>query len=291
VERNLVAITGGSMGPEKAVPCRHRGAPPDEVVDRVINLIENVALDEQYLYPRGLSSGEFRLALPVAIERMRGSQSANNSERRDFLNNIFSLLATSGAISSFTSPTYGADTIYRLTIPTFGDVAIIQKGCPDGRHSTAAWTAPDWAAETYIWWLCPSLKNEPGWHVSAGVKRLRREFFSNRLDTVDGVIFHNNTCGTDLRPCPKMAHAVQLGDLHVPPPCIWTMPIRSDGREHNWSGDRKLRFPSVLLSSFGINSDQIAQYTGHIGFKSGAREERTNITSRFGVGRSTTSRS
>lgn len=279
------------MGAEKAAPCRHRGAPPDDVVDRVVKLIESIAQDEQYLYPRGLSSGEFQLALPIAIERMRGSQSASNSGRREFLTLIFDHLTATGVISAYTQPTYGSDTVYRLAIPSFGDVAVIQKGCPDGKHSTAAWSAPDWAAETYIWWLCPSLKNEPGWHVSAGVKRLRREFFSDRPDSVDGVIFHNNTCGTDLRPCPKMEHAVQLGELRVPPPCIWAMPERRDGLEHNWSGERELRFPSILLSAFGITSDNTAQYTGHIGFKSGARETRTNISSRFGAGRSTTSRS
>jgi hypothetical protein len=273
------------------VPCRHRGAPPDDVVERVVKLIESIAQDEQYLYPRGLSSAEFMLALPVAIERMRGSQSASNSGRRKFLTTIFDHLATTGAISTYTPPIYGADSIYRLTIPNFGDVAVIQKGCPDGKHSTAAWKAPEWAVETYIWWLCPSLKNEPGWHVSAGVKRLRREFFSDRLDTVDGVIFQNSTCGTDLRPCPKMTHAVELGEFSVPPPCVWTMPERGSGPEHNWSGDRKLRFPSVLLSGFGINPDNLAQYTGHIGFKSGTRQTRTNISSRFGIGCSTTSRS
>lgn len=222
---------------------------------------------------------------------MRGSQSASNNERRAFLTKIFDHMAASGNISAYTQPSYGADTVYRLEIPSFGDIAVIQKGCPDGRHSSVAWSAPEWAKETYLWWLCPSLKNDPGWHVSKGVNRLRREFFSDRPDAVDGVVFHNNTCGDDVRPCPKMELAVELGELRVPPPCIWTMPKRGNGPEYNWSGDRELRFPYVLLSAFGVKADQISQYTGHIGFKSSANKTRTTISSRYGPGCSTTSRS
>jgi hypothetical protein len=222
---------------------------------------------------------------------MRGSQSANNNERRDFLAGIFGHLVNIGAISEYVQPAYGRDTVYRLAVPNIGDVAVIQKGCPDGKHSTVAWSAPAWATETYIWWLCPSLKNQPGWHISAGVNRLRREFFSERPDTIDGVIFHNSTCGTDLRPCPKIDKAVEINGRQVPPPCIWIFPARGEGPDYNWSGARTLAFPSVLLSTFQIDQTETALFTGHIGFKSGGRAVRTNISSRFGVGRSTTSRS
>ena len=279
------------MGIEQAAPCRHRGAPPEGVVAQVIRIIQAIGDDHAYLYSRGLSAEEYRLALPVAIEQMRGRSSASNKERREFLALVFDHLVSSGAISKYTVPNYGSDTVYRLSVPDLGDVAVIQKGCPDGKHSSVAWSVPDWAAETYLWWMCPSLKNDPGWHVSAGVKRLRAQFFSARPDELDGAIFHNQTCGTDQRPCPKMRKAVRIGDLDVPPPCIWVLPKRTNGPDYNWDGARTVRFPSVLLSAFGIESSHVPLYTGYVGFQESFRTSRTTITSRFGAGKTTTSRS
>ena len=279
------------MGVEQAAPCRHRGTPPEAVVAQVVKIIQAIGEDDNYLYSRGLSAEEFRLALPVAIEQMRGRSSANNKERRDFLALVLDHLVAAGAIIGYVPPRYGSETVYRLAVPDLGDVAIVQKGCPDGKHSSVAWTVPDWATETYLWWLCPSLKNDPGWHVSAGVKRLRAEFFSSRPDALDGVIFHNRTCGTDQRPCPKMSQAVVIGDTNVPPPCIWVLPKRSLGTDHNWKGARALRFPSVLLSAFGVESHHAPLYTGYVGFRDSPSARRTTITSRFGPGKTTTSRS
>ena len=279
------------MGTEEAAPCRHRGAPPDHVVTQVVQAIRALGEDEPYLSSRGLSSEEFKLALPVAIEQMRGSLSASNKERRNFLIQLFDHLVAVEAIRDYTLPIYGDDTVYRLVVPDLGDVAIVQKGCPDGKHSSVAWNIPDWAEESYLWWLCPSLKNHPGWHVSAGVKRLRAQFFSSRPDVLDGIIFHNSICGTDLRPCPKMQHAVLIRDAKVPPPCIWVMPERTAGPDYNWSGSRILRFPNILLSAFGIESSMTPLYTGHVGFHESSRANRTTITSHFGPARSTTSRS
>lgn len=279
------------MGVEQAAPCRHKGDAPEAVVAQVVRIIQTIGEDDAYLHSHGLSPEEYRLALPVAIEQMRGRSAASNRERRDFLALMFDHLVSSRAIDRYTVPDYGRDTVYRLSIPDIGDVAVVQKGCPDGKHSSVAWRVPDWAVETYLWWLCPSLKNHPGWHVSAGVKRLRGEFFSPRPDALDGVIFHNRTCGTDLRPCPKMRHAVRIGDVDVPPPCIWALPKRSNGPDYNWDGARTLLFPAILLSAFGLQSTQIPLYTGFVGFKESPHGSRTTIASRFGPGKTTTSRS
>ena len=138
------------MGPEDAAPCRHRGAPPADVVTQVIETIRALEQDEQYLHSHGLSKEDFRLALPVAIEQMRGRSSASNKKRRDFLILLFDHLQETNAIETYTLPSYGADTVYRLSVPALGDVAIIQKGCPDGKHSSVAWSTPDWAVETYL---------------------------------------------------------------------------------------------------------------------------------------------
>lgn len=279
------------MSAEESVPCRHRGAPPQDVVERVVDLITNVGKDEAYLYSRGLSADEYRLALPTAIEKLRGSKTASNSDRRDFLVLLLDELVKKGAVSSVSKPTYGKDTVYRVCVPNFGDVAIIQKGCPDGAHSSQAWSIPEWATETYLWWLCPSLSSEPGEHVVKGINRLRGRFFENPSETLDGIIFHNDLCGSDLRPCPKAQRSIKIGDISVPPPCIWVMPEPCEGTDFNWSGSTIKKFPSVLLSAFGIPISEAAMFIGHVGFQKTPRAVRTTVASRFGAGRSTSFRS
>jgi len=275
-----------------AAPCRHTGAPPDEIIDLVATAVKTLANDPEFLQSRGLTPQDFELALPAAIQRIRGSSAADNVDRRQFLTALFRHMANVGVITGFEVPQYGDDTVYRLYVEGFGSVAVIQKGCPDGAHSSVAWTAPEWAKETYLWWLCDSLQCEPGEHVAKGVNRLRNRFFSTEyVDTVDGVIFHNATCATALRPCPKMVRAIEINERMVPPPCVWVMPERTVGIDWNWDGSRVRRFPAVLLSAFGINVQEVALYTGYVGFSRGTGGTRTAISSRYGPGSSTTYRS
>ena len=279
------------MDAKLAAACRHAGVPPSPIVEKVSALIEAIGSDRDFLATKGLSIDEYRSALPMALEAMRGSQSASNSEHRLFLMSIFDLLVERGLIEQYETPAYGADTVYRLHTQDCGDVAIIQKGCPDGAHSSVRWSRPEWARETYLWWLCSSLAYEPGEHVSKGVNRLRQRFFGDAIDQLDGVIFHNQLCGTPQRPCPKLSRGIVVSERVVPPPCIYTMPRRSqDVAEWNWSGTETLRFPNILLGLFGITPGEVPAYLGHVGFQRRGNSLRTTICSRFGAGRSTTFR-
>ncbi|MCD0450408.1 hypothetical protein LO762_14580 [Actinocorallia sp. API 0066] len=218
--------------------------------------------------------------------------SASVADRKLFLANTFKGMRAAGVIDGLEQPKYGDDTIYRLTINGFGDVAVIQKGCPDGKHSSVQWRAPEWARETYLWWLCDSMRYSPGGHVAKGINRLRQRFFGDYPDTLDGVIFHNHLCGSGQRVCPKIEHAVTFDDVTTPPPCVFVMPDRADGvTDWNWDGSQQRFFPRVLLGAFGISPEQAPLYTGHVGFQLRAGTLRTTITSRFGPGRTTTSRS
>jgi len=116
------------MASEQAAPCRHAGTAPDHIVDQVAAVIRALANDADYLSRRGLSIEEYAGALPAAIERMRGSTAASTSNRRDFLGRIFDAMLSRGLISKLESPRYGDDTVYRLHVAGFGDVAVIQKG-------------------------------------------------------------------------------------------------------------------------------------------------------------------
>lgn len=262
-------------------------------MQRTADAIKSLGTHPEVLARFGLSANEFNSALPAAIESVRGSMSASNSQRREFLKDLLSHLVERGLVSSVSEPTYGEDTIYRLVVPDVGDVAIIQKGCPDGAHSSLRWSVPPWAKETYLWWLCSSLGSHPGEHVAKGVNRLRKRFFSAEPGVLSGVIFHNELCGSPTRPCPKRELFAELGQRQVPAPCVYVMPERDSGASSwNWGDERRVLFPSILLQAFGIPERNIDSFVGFIGFqRKGDGGLRTNITTRFGAGRSTTARS
>jgi hypothetical protein len=281
------------MTPENAAPCKHSGVVPDALVDQVVMLLSDLASDRGLLQARGLSAEEYSTALPIAIQRMRGRSAAENSRRRQFLSDIFEAMLGRGLIRGIEKPRYSDDTVYRLAVPDLGDVAIIQKGCPDGAHSSSKWSVPDWATESYLWWLCPSMTNEPGTHVAKGVNRLKKRFFStvngeNNDRMIDGVLFHNELCGTASRPCPKDGRSVQINDTRVPPPCLYTFPKPERvASQWNWDGARELRFPRVLFALFDIQPEELPYFGGHIGFKERGAEVRTTIASKFGLGNTT----
>ena len=277
---------------EDVTPCRHPGAPSEAIVERVSTIIESLADDATFLSSKGVTVEEFARAFPAALERLRGSQSASNAGRRSFLISFFNEMQARGQITNFEMPRYGDDTVYRLAVPGIGSVAIIQKGCPDGKHSSVNWSRPDWAAEAYLWWLCSSLTLEPGIHVWKGVGRLRQRFFSSLPDAIDGVIFHNELCGSPNRPCPKAKIAIMIDGKSVPPPCLYVMPERRDGAsEWNWDSRRVVRFAEVLHAMFGITRAESPFYTGHVGFHRRGSEVRTIVSILFGPGRATSYRS
>lgn len=279
--------------PELAAACRHVGAPPPAVVERAAAAIKLLASHPEVLAQHGISASEFTSALPAAIESVRGSMSASNAGRRQFLTGVLDHLVELGLATNMSTPPYGDDTVYRLEVPGIGAVAIIQKGCPDGAHSSVRWSVPDWAEESYLWWLCSSMKAHPGEHIVKGVNRLRQRFFSEAPGTLSGVIFQNELCGSSLRPCPKKDQSAVIATNRVPAPCIYTMPERDDrASSWNWTGERSLKFPAILLEAFGIASPDSENFLGFVGFErrdNGAL--RTTITTRSGAGRSSTYRS
>jgi hypothetical protein len=263
------------------------------VVERAATAIKSLANHPDLLAQHGISPSEFAYAFPAAIESVRGSMSASNSDRRQFLAGVLNLVVERGLATGISTPAYGDDTVYRLDVPSVGAVAIIQKGCPDGAHSSVRWTAPNWADETYLWWLCSSLTAQPGEHITKGVNRLRQRFFSEAPDTLTGIIFHNELCGTSHRPCPKQTRSAVIDGVPIPPPCVYVMPERKrDASAWNWDGTRHPRFPAILLQAFDIEGSDADVFTGFVGFQrrdNGA--VRTNITTRFGVGHTSTFRS
>ncbi|BCJ70682.1 hypothetical protein CS0771_02260 [Catellatospora sp. IY07-71] len=251
-------------------------------------MIKELGADSSVLAGYGLSPEEYNGALSAAIENIRGSMSASNADRRDFLVRIFGSMKSSGVVEDVIMPQYGDDTVYRLRVRDVGDVAVIQKGCPDGAHSSLNWSVPSWAAETYLWWICSSMNYHPGVHIAKGVGRLKKKFLSEAAPMVDGVVFYNELCGSARRPCPRsagpLARSAELG----PPPCVYVMP---DAERWNWENERVLQFPRLLLQHFGVRDEDVESHVGNVGFRRGSSAVDVKITARFGPGRSTVHRS
>lgn len=276
-----------------AAPCRHRGAAKPEIVEQLISLLSTtLALDVKYLESHGLSPEEYASALPTAIERLRGSMAASNQERRDFVAEVVKHLVDARVVLRYQKPRYGADTVYRLFLADGSQVGLIQKGCPDGRHSSVAWSRPEWANELYLWWVCSSKNLEPGEHVWKGVSRVRGKVSSPDSDQLDGLIFYNQLCGTPDRPCPKLEHAIERNGIKLPPPCIYVFPRwESDATTLNWHGEQSRSFPSQMLKAFGIAESQVINFTSFVGFRlAGGSVTTTEISNRFGPFKKTTTR-
>lgn len=283
----------GSFPIENAAPCRHRGAPSEPLVEQVVGLLSSrLGRDRAYLEKHGLSPEEYAQALPAAVEKLRGRMAANNQRRRDFVEEVVNLLVETGVALHYQKPSYGDDTVYRLFLKSGSQVGLIQKGCPDGRHSSVAWSRPEWATELYLWWVCDSKTAEPGEHVWKGVTRVRGKVSASGEDQLDGLIFYNRMCGTADRPCPKMEHAVERNGLKLPPPCVYVFPHWDGGQTGlNWRGEIKRAFPAQLLSAFGISGAQAPNFIGHVGFRlAGMTTTTTEITSRYGVAKASTAR-
>lgn len=274
------------MPAANAAPCRHRGAPRGDVVEQVLTLLSSsLASDKAYLEAHGLTTEEYAHALPTAVERLRGRMAASNRKRRDFVEEVVHLLIDSGVVLRYQRPKYGADTVYRLFMKGGMQVGLIQKGCPDGKHSSVAWSRPEWANELYLWWVCDSKNAEPGEHVWKGVNRVRGKVSTPGEDQLDGLIFYNQLCGTPDRPCPKLEQAIERNGLKLPPPCIYVFPRWESGQGSlNWRGEVQRAFPAQLLTAFGIPQSQAASFTGHVGFRlAGATVTSTQVTSRYGT--------
>ncbi len=279
------------MNYSDGAPCRHRGAPSEQVIAHVIRLLSRTLPDDcDYLEKNGLTREEYEQALGVAVEQLRGSMAASNQGRRTFVEGVVELLVRKRSVVRYDLPKYGGDTVYRLWLEDGKQVGVVQKGCPDGKHSSVNWSRPEWADELYLWWVCDSKRYEPGEHVWKGVNRVRGKVSTPGQDQLDGIIFFNQLCGTAERPCPKAIRVEVCGEQY-PPPCIYVFPRwRPDKREMNWRGQEERSFPGKLLQAFGVAPTEASNYSGFVGFRVSGGRVSTEVTSRFGTSKSTTAR-
>jgi hypothetical protein len=275
----------------KATPCRHADAPSEFIIQKIVNLLENeIPRHPNVLTRVGMTVEEYQTGYRAAIQSYRGRISASDQLKKTFVESILQAGVASGAFANFTLEGARKTNVYRVELPSGKVIGILKKGCPDGDHN-ARWERPDWVDELYLWWLCPDSRvHEPGESVWKGIGRVKAKMLLEPDNYLDGVMFFDEACGSDVRPCPKRDYGLTIEHRRIPPPCIYVLPGRlapSSGRV-NWRGERKRFFPEAILSVFGVPAQQSAHYLGFVGFDiQGVQISRVRIESSYGQGRIT----
>jgi len=188
------------------------------------------------LLANNIDPNQYSLLLNSAIQSIRGTFSADYSEKARYLDAILEDMKNKEIILTWEFQGGGGRNDYRVELPNGRLVAIEMKGCPDGNNMNI-WERPSWADEFIIWSQCPnSLANDPGRGVWSGIStRLMTKVVVEQV-LVDALVFSDGRCGSFVRKCPKnfgndselRQNATDIighnDSGRMPPPCIFLFP-------------------------------------------------------------------
>ena len=168
-------------------------------------------------------SGLFR----GAIERIRGQFSATMRDKREFVKLVLNHMQDAGYIKNWESSGESNRHDYTVVMNDGRISAVELKGCLDGNNTTI-FERPANAQEFVLWSICSNPNADPRHNVWSGIHtRLSTKVIADQVQ-VDGLVVWDWLCGSDTRPCPKLAGGQSrlstLGQYRVPPPCIYLFP-------------------------------------------------------------------
>ncbi|GAA1015082.1 hypothetical protein Aple_067780 [Acrocarpospora pleiomorpha] len=259
-----------------SLPCEH--VFPKDLIDPVIAIIKSLSgTHPELLAAAGIDPDDWSPLLRAAIERMRGSSAADETEKRRFVHAILQFCQEQGTITRWEFIGGKGRQDYKVELPDGTLVAIESKGCPDGNNTTI-WDRPTWANEFIVWSQCPeSLTNPPGTGAWSGVANRLLPDIVAKQKAVDAFITWDGRCGTPRRPCPKeygIAGTLRSGatDLRgqfgqedwLPAPCIYLLPRSAPTVPNNTQPSvhttTTCRFASALMKAFGIPATDMEKY-------------------------------
>ncbi|MGO9260923.1 MAG: hypothetical protein ACLQU1_32140 [Bryobacteraceae bacterium] len=226
----------------------------------------------------GLTKEQFEASgiFQAAIESIRGTKSATMLDKREFVRSVLEHLRDGGEISNWKSSGSRDRHDFEIQFPDGRTCVIETKGCLDG-NNTNIFTRPPNADEFVIWSLCQNPGSNMSHNVWSGIHtRLGPEIISEHKQ-VDGLIVWDMLCGSDKRPCPKLAAdparaaELSLGNT-VPPPCLYVFPrtipdYRNNPCPRAWSL-AEVRILDVLHRVFKGRDEEVVEVrfeAGHNG--------------------------
>ena len=237
----------------------------------------------------GMDAEEFRDSgiFESAIEKLRGRRSASMAEKKQFIESALARMKRHGRIANFEFTGAGDRHDYQITLNSDKISIIESKGCLDGQNTTV-YTRPPNADEFIIWSLCQNKGADPKHNLWSGVHtRIGGKIIAEK-ERVDALIVWDMLCGTEYRPCPKIAQGrgIGAGEQTIPPPCIYLFPRTIPDPRNNtapavWRLD-EVGFADALLQEFGGTADDVAEV--HIEARmNGASVERRTTLKRGGA--------
>lgn len=200
----------------------------------------------------------------AAVEKLRGSHAATMTGKKDFLAEVLGYLEQHKKIKSWSFTGSGERHDYIIKVNNKIECAVEQKGCLDG-NNTNIFKRPPNANEFLVWSLCPNPGSDMQHNAWSGIHtRLGAEIIDKR-EAVDALIIWDYLCGSEERPCPKLAadptRATKVGSFDLPPPCIYLFPRtipdpRNNPKPATWDID-DIKFIRALYDTFHCNDDDV----------------------------------
>ncbi|OBI11835.1 hypothetical protein [Mycobacterium sp. E2497] len=279
---------------DDTLPCRHTSVDPEQLAatKKILTHLHETSGD--LLSAAGIDSAQWPPLLRAAIESMRGTSAATETDKRRFVVAVLDFCRERGVVSEWRFIGTGRRQDYQVVLSDGTQVAIEAKGCPDGNNTTI-WDRPTWADEFIVWSLCPeSLQHNPGRGAWSGVATRLSPKIAAERKLVDAFIFWDGRCGTPERPCPKQYGVT--GELRakatdyegpagypdwVPPPCIFLFPRSVPTVPHNLSPPAQTiesaKFADALLTAFNVPDWEKAGYVHQVQINAKGSREGTEI--------------
>ncbi|MBI4829043.1 MAG: hypothetical protein HY804_09595 [Nitrospinae bacterium] len=238
----------------EAIPCELS----EEIRSQIQSYTDALIKAAPSIGSHGLTTEEFWRAglFRSAIEKIRGSQAASMTDKREFVDRVLSQMKASRRIAGYAFTGSGERHDYHVKLLDGTQSVIETKGCLDGNNTTVYQRPPN-ADEFLIWSLCQNPGADPKHNLWSGVHtRLGGKIIAEK-ERVDALIVWDMLCGGLGRPCPKISEGrgAERDGVMIPPPCVYLMPRTIPDPRNNPSPAvwriTEVKLAELLLSEFG----------------------------------------
>lgn len=273
-------MKGGRVDKAASIPC--------ELSPEVRNRIESYASDLLAAAPKigehGLSEEEFWRSgiFRSAIEKLRGTQAATMSEKKEFIEWALEQLRSSIRIKEFRFTGTRDRHDYQIALPNNRLSVVEAKGCLDG-NNTNIFQRPSNADEFLLWSLCQNPGADPRHNLWSGVHtRLGGKIIAEK-ERIEALIVWDMLCGGLGRPCPKLkdGRGVRIGKKVIPPPCVYLFPRtipdpRNNPKPPVWKLV-EVGLANALLDEFGGDERDVTEVFIEVRMNGPSMERKTNL--------------